>query len=176
MDILYWFAILIYTIFLVLFGLSLLYAVFFKAPFVPSTKKVSKKLIEIADLKDGQIVYDLGSGDGRLVFEALKQHDIQAVGYENSPLPYLMANIAKLFRQSPAKFRFKNFFKEDLSKPDRIFLYLIPDIMPKLGEKLKKECKKDCLIISNTFKIPNMEPIKTIPKDDGYPTIYVYQT
>ena len=88
-----------------------------------------------------------------------------------------MALLRKLLYRSKAKIRFKNFFKENLNKADIIFCYLMPAELKRLAKKMKKECKKGTRIISNTFKIKGLVPVKIIPKDDKTktPTLYFYQ-
>lgn len=160
-----------------MFGITLIQGVLTKVPFVPTRKKVTKRLLEIAKLKDGQTILDLGCGDGRLLFEAEKQAKIKAIGYEISPLPYFLSRTKKLFKRSKVEFRFKNFFKENISEADVIFLYLIPDILPDLAKKLKKECKKGTKIISHTFALHELKPKQTIKKDktQKLPSFYIYK-
>jgi hypothetical protein len=170
-----WIFVAIYLLLIVIFGISLVMAIFLKVPFVPTKKSLIKKLIEIAELKSGQIIMDLGCGDGRLLIYAKQHHDITAIGYEMSPVPYYLALIRRFFTKTKFEIRCKNFFKSNLDEANVIFLYLIPDVLPKLGEKLLKECKKGTKIISHTFKIPTLTPVKTIEKDAQHPIIYIYE-
>lgn len=134
-------------------------------------------MIEMADLKEGEIVYDLGCGDGRLLIEAEKKQNVEARGFEIAPIPFLIANIKKWTANAKIKLNFSNFLKADLCDADVIFCYLGPDIMASLYQKIKKECKKGTRIISNTFRIPEVKPAKIRPKDlqKRVPTIYLYE-
>lgn len=164
------------------FFLALLATVFvhllFLVPFVPSKKSVIEKMIHAAALKAGDTVYDLGCGDGRLLFAAEKKiQRLRAVGFEIAPLVYLLAWIRKIFNGSTAKILFKNLFSADFRKANVIFCYLIPNVMPRLSEKIKRECRSGTRIVSNTFHIPGLKTAKVIAKDlkKGLPTIYVYR-
>ena len=150
---------------------------FIRVPYVPSKMRVVKKVIEVADLKTGEHVYDLGCGDGRLLLEAEKKAKIMAEGYEAAPIPYLFAQIKKLFHHSRMHISMRNFFKVDLKNADVIFCYLGPETMTKLAEKFKKECKKGTRIISHTFHLEGFTPTKVIAKNSKLklPTIYLYQ-
>jgi len=176
-QIIYWIITGFYAFLVIIFGLSLILGIITRVPFVPTSKKVSRRLIEVANLKDGDQVYDLGCGDGRLLIEAEKQKKVQGTGYEVSPMAYLLG-LFNIFRnKSKIKINYKNFFKEKISNADVIFLYLIPDIMPKVSKKLQKECRKGTRIISNSFHLPELEPVKVYERDNKnkYPPIYIYE-
>lgn len=166
-----------FLIFLLAFAASILVQIFFTVPFVPSQKKVVSRMISLASLKPKETVYDLGCGDGRLLFEAEKKARVKAVGFEIAPLPYFWALLKKLFLGSNAAVRFQNFFKANLRKTDVIFCYLFPVTMKKLSGKIKRECRKGTRIISNTFHLPGFEPVKVLKKNKraGLPTIYLYK-
>lgn len=127
------------------------------APYVPTRAKASKRMIELAQISKGTRVYDLGSGDGKLLFLAAEKGAI-ATGFEINPFLVLFTNI-KAFC-SPYKTRvraiWKNFWNSNLSNADVILLYLIPWKMEKLEQKLLKETKPGTLIISNSFIFPHI--------------------
>jgi ribosomal protein L11 methylase PrmA len=135
------------------------------------------KIIKEAKIKKGETFLDLGCGDARMLIEAEKQKKVNAEGYEIAPMIYLMAQLRKLINKSKAKIHFKNFFKENLKHGDVIFCYLMPSELVKLAKKIKKECKKGTRIISNTFKIKGLKPIKIIPKNEKTktPKLYFYE-
>lgn len=125
------------------------------APFVPTPMEVANQMVTVANLKPGQKVYDIGCGDGRVVYLAGKKPSINATGYELSPFIYLLARIRAFFWNSKAKIRFRNFKHQDLSDADVVFCYLLPETMTHLSIKLEKELKKGAKVISYSF------PIKT---------------
>jgi hypothetical protein len=146
-------------------------------PYVPSKNKVVKQLVKIANLKDGEKIYDLGCGDGRILMEAERSAKVKTVGYEAAPIPFLLALIRKHLTHSKTKILMKNFFKKDLSDADVIFCYLGPDVANKLAKKFLKECKPGTRIYSHTFVIDDLKLKKSWPKDKaaGLPSIYYYE-
>ena len=155
--------------------LQLLFAVFFfylciafiiGAPFVPSTNRVSDIMIRFADIKKGTVVYDLGSGNGKLLFLSAKKGGM-AKGLEINPYLVLLSNIRSFF--SPFRDNvhtyWKNFWNVNLSEADVIFIYLLPWKMKKLEEKLLRECKKGTLIVSNSFIFPHLKQIESDKKN-----------
>lgn len=152
-------------------------SLFLRVPYVPTKKRVMRKMIEVAHLKNGDHVYDLGCGDGRLLFEAEKTKKVQAKGYELAPIPYLLAKIGKFFTNSKTTITMGNFFGANLKDANIIFCYLGPETMTKLYKKIKHECKKGTRIISNTFSVHGVKPSKTWPQNKKLklPSIYMYE-
>ncbi len=148
-----------------------------KVPFVPTSKRVINYVIQLCDLKKGDKVYDLGCGDARFLIEAQKKTGREAVGYENALLPFLLAKFRKYINSAKINVKMNNLFNADLSDANVIYCYLGPDVMPRLAEKFKKECKKGTRIYSNSFSISTMKPQKIwqTNKSKRLPTIYMYQ-
>jgi cyclopropane fatty-acyl-phospholipid synthase-like methyltransferase len=150
---------------------------FFRVPYVPSRKKIVNHIIKLANLKNGEKIYDLGCGDGRFLFEAERQAKIEATGFEAAPIPYLLAHFKKWISGSRVQILMRNFFHADLKDADVIFCYLGPETMTALAEKFKKECRRGTRIYSHTFSISSMKPYQTWPKNSAtkLPTIYLYK-
>jgi cyclopropane fatty-acyl-phospholipid synthase-like methyltransferase len=146
-------------------------------PYIPSRKKVVERLLEVANLKKGEVIYDLGCGDGRILFEAKKKADIKAIGYEAAPIPYLLAKFKKFLTKSKVNIYMRNFFKVSLKEADVIFCYLGPDTMDRIAKKIKDECRKGTRIYSHTFQLPALKLKKNWPKDryKSLPNIYYYE-
>ncbi|MFC1600350.1 50S ribosomal protein L11 methyltransferase [Patescibacteria group bacterium] len=170
-------------LYILILGITALYistalvSLILRVPYVPTKKSVMRKIMKETIIKKGETFLDLGCGDGRMLIEAEKQNNVNVEGYEIAPMIYLMAMLRKLVNKSKAKIHFKNFFKEDLNHGDVIFCYLMPHELVKLAKKIKKECNKGTRIISNTFKIKGLTPVKIIPKDEQnkIPTLYFYE-
>lgn len=146
------------------------------APFVPTPMEVSNRMIEIADLKKGQIVYDIGCGDGRVVYLASKKHDVKATGFELSPFIYALARIRHFLWKSKAKIKFRNFKKQNLSNADVIFCYLLPETMTRLAKKLNKELKPGAKVVSYSFPIKAWkEKEKFTFPDNKFCAIWLYE-
>ncbi len=131
------------------------------APFVPSPHKALKDVLKLAQIKKGDIVYDLGSGDGRILIEAAKKGAC-AYGWEINPFLCLIAKIrihlAGLSKN--AKAYWGNFWTKDLSKADVIFFFLITHWARTLEKKILREAKKGARIIAYVFPLPNLKPKK----------------
>lgn len=149
---------------------------FFMVPFVPSSNKVTRKMIEVAELQDGQNVFDLGCGDGRILIAAKRAKNVQTIGYELAPMVYWLALLRTKLARTQSKIHFKSFYNAKLENADVVFCYLFPEVMEKLREKFFTECKPGTRIISHTFRMHGIEPTRTIPRDikTGMPSIYVY--
>lgn len=178
-------ALIIYTIFIallfffmVLMLLEMVEDLFFKkVPYVRSENRVIANALEEIRPVKGQVVYDLGSGDGKFLRGLTKKYpDIKAVGFEKSLLPFL---ISQMRLNKKYKIKFKNFYKQDFSQPDYIYAYLFPEYMKDLEEKVKKELKPGALFISSTFPFPGWEPIKIVPlsgsKTKNWGKLFIYQ-
>ncbi|MBD3270474.1 hypothetical protein GF376_03025 [Candidatus Peregrinibacteria bacterium] len=147
-----------------------------KAPYVPSQKKMIKSILDSIQMKKNAKLYDLGCGDGRFLIQAEKTYQIKGIGFEISIIPYLFSILFKKIEKSDVQIHFANFYKKNLSDADYIFCYLYPEMMEKVAEKIKKECKKGTKLISNTFSIKNMQPSKVIAKNKNQKqNIYIYE-
>jgi predicted RNA methylase len=125
------------------------------APFVPSTGKVTQKMVEFAHIRPGDVVYDLGSGDGRLLFAAAKL-GARAIGYEINPYLVLLTNIRILFSpyRKQVKVVWHDFWGAKLADADTVFIYLLPWKMDTLANKLQKSLPAGARIVSNSFIFP----------------------
>jgi len=166
-----------FLLFTLLLAWTALTNIFFRVPYVPSKRKVIEVLKKELKFKKGDTFYDLGCGDGRILFNIEKKQKITAIGYEISFLIYLFALIRRFFSRSKAKIYLRNFLHADLKDADVIFCYLGPEVLQKLVKKIKKECRKGTRIVSNTFKANDLKPFKVIKKDakKGIPSIYFYK-
>lgn len=125
------------------------------APYAALGSERLKTVIELLDIKKGERIADLGSGDGRIVIAAAKK-GATAVGYEINYLLVLLSrkNIKKSGLKN-ASIRQKDFWSENYSSYDSITIYTLPHILPALGRKLKKELKPGSKVVSNYYKFPN---------------------
>jgi len=156
---------------------SIYFGLFFAAPWVPIGKKDLKRLFSLTSLKDGDVLYDLGSGDGRVIIKAVRDYRVKAVGFELSILLCLWAklNIWLHGLNKQGKIKFKNFFKEDLGRADVIICFLMPEAMEKLRNKFGEELRTGTRIISYSFSIPGWQPVKIDKPTLKDMPIYLYQ-
>jgi SAM-dependent methyltransferase len=129
-------------------------------PYVPSRPEIVKKMIELAKLNADDVVYDLGSGDGRIIFEAVQATGCRGVGIEIDPWLVTQSNerAQKLNLGDRATFTRKNFWNTDVSNASVIFLFQISFSMKKLEQKLRSELRPGARIVSNYFVFPNWQP------------------
>lgn len=186
--------ILLYTfeavLFLVLFTVIILFILWTvgniknKVPFVTSPKQVLSKIEEELGIKNNDILYDLGSGDGRVIlYLAEKNPNAKYIGVENNPFPVLVSKIDNFLRRkkigNSVEIIDKDFFKVDLSNATHIFTYLYPNVMDDLLTKFDEELKPGTKLVSLSFKFTNKHPIKEVDlQRSKYKLgrkIYVYQ-
>ena len=143
------------------------YAAVTSGPFVPSSRKRHMDMLMLADLSPSDVVYDLGFGDGRLIFSAAP-HVKKAIGYELSIPLVVFAKIKAFIQRSKVSIRFGNIWKQDYSDADVIFCYLLPGAMDKFFKEVWPKLKPGTRVVSNAFKIHHLEPAKQEDK------VYLY--
>jgi SAM-dependent methyltransferase len=131
-------------------------------PFVPTENKVVEKMIEIAELKKGEKIYDLGCGDGRILEVAMSKAPVEAIGIEISYIVISLARLRSWWKGSSIKLIRKNFYNQDLSDADIVICYLFPGVMKKLQKKFEKELKPGARVISYSFPMIEWQPSKTL--------------
>jgi SAM-dependent methyltransferase len=162
------FASIILPVILVIF-LWILYTHPFGAGFLPTEKKKIPKILEIAEIKKGDIVYDLGCGDARLVIEAAKYCQ-RAIGIEMDPLRYLISLLrVKISGLKNVQIRYGNFFNQDIRDADVVILFLSQGTNDRLRKKLEK-LKRGTRIISHYYKFSGWET----KAEDKKLKIYLY--
>jgi len=134
------------------------------APWWRTSGKTARAICRLAKIKKGDLIYDLGSGDGTALMIAAKEFGAKGVGIEIDPLRYWISKIV-LKKNSVADrvtILRKNFFSQSLKEADVIFVYLIPKTLERLLPKFKKELKKGTRIVSFVYEI-NL-PLKAYDK------------
>lgn len=118
-------------------------------------------MVQAADLEKGDVVLDLGAGDGRILATAMKERrGIRAIGYEGAYGVWLLAKLRSRFSKYKPDIRCENFMEADFSKADVVFTYLGIGLMQQLKPKFKKELKRGARVISHAFTIHGMKPHK----------------
>lgn len=147
------------------------------APYVPTRQHDVERMLRLAELKTGELVYDLGAGDGRFVLTAARRYQAKAVGFEISLLPYLVGlfRIRRARQGALASMRFQDFFHHDLSAADVIVCFLTPGAMAKLGPKLKRELKPGTRVVSFAFPIRDWTPVLKDKPEARAMAVWVYR-
>lgn len=156
---------------LFIFGGTFAYAGIKAAPWFSTWSYDLVRFSELAGIKAGEKFYDLGCGDGKIVFAAAGA-GAEAVGFEISLLPYLIAKINSRYVEN-AKILFKDFWKVNLSDADIVYCFLTPKANKKLKEKLESELKKGARVVAYTWPIEGWTPVKSNFQTD-HAAIYVY--
>jgi tRNA A58 N-methylase Trm61 len=155
----------------------------FIAPFVPSPNTVVEYMLKLADLKAGEVLFDLGSGDGRTVIMAAKTFGARGVGVE------LREDLAKkalgIIHESGLEDRVTivngDMFNVNLTEADVVYLYLTTSANEKIRPKLDSDLKKGARVVSHDYEIIGWRPEKVENFVEnpqlGYPshTIYLYR-
>ena len=131
-------------------------------PFVPTPQEVVDKMIELAGVKKGDVVYDLGSGDGRIVIAAAKK-GARAVGFDidGDLVKESRENVRKAGLQDLAEIRQQDFLTVDLSAASVVTMYLLPDVNMMLRPKLLNQLKPGSRVVSHAFDMGDWKPDMT---------------
>ena len=128
------------------------------APYVATKMKLINKVLKAAGLKKGKVFYELGSGDGRVVFAAANMGAV-AHGIEQSWLRVLYCRWKKI---ENTFFHHGNVFNFNYSEADVVYIYLLTKGVHRLEPKLKKELKKGATVITQTYHFKNWKPSQKI--------------
>lgn len=164
LNILTWILIIILFVVFVVFVMWMVTGYKAKVPFVPVPDSILKDIHKIMEVKEDSVVYDLGCGDGRILFYLSRFFPkARYVGIENSPFPLLLARIRAWWHRKSSSTQIEilnqDFFKRDLSGATHIFTYLYPNVMDDLLPKLDRELKSGTRLVSVTFKFTTKQPI-----------------
>ncbi len=150
------------------------YAGFEGAPWVPTSRKNVKRFLKLANVRKGEVVYDLGCGDGRVVFAAAEKGAV-ARGLEISLFPFIFAWFSRFFKKDKERIKisYKSIWKTDLSDADVIYFFLLPVAYPRMKKKLENELKKGARIVVCAWPIEGWETAVT-DKKEGELGMYLY--
>ena len=130
--------------------------------YVPTPPALVEAMLDMVDLRDGDVLYDLGSGDGRIPIAAAKRKQVRAVGIDIDPARIKEANAnAKAAGVTGAvSFKQADLFTSDFSDATVVTLYLLDTLNEKLRPKLLAELKPGTRIVSHAFRMGDWEPEK----------------
>jgi precorrin-6B methylase 2 len=133
--------------------------------FVPTPQDVVEAMLKVAKVGKGDVLYDLGSGDGRIPITAAQKHGIaRGVGIDINPerIKEANENLAKARVGDRVRFINADLFESDLSEATVVTLYLLPALNLKLLPKLLKEVKPGTRIVSHAFDMGSWKPERTL--------------
>ena len=162
--------ILIVLYFIVGLLLWIAYPIFYGAPWIPTPRKKVHNMLELAEVNNEDVVYDLGSGDGRIIIMAAEVFGARSVGIEIDFIRVLLSRFA--IRRNGLSHLVNvirgNFFKVDFSEATVVTIYQGIEVNNKLREKLLHELKPGTRIVSHTFIFKDWTPIKANEETENY--------
>ena len=169
------FSLLIFLIFMSVYGLSMIFSSLMGAPYVPTKNKLALDILKEVKFKKNGLFVELGSGDGRIVRTAVKTYSVKGLAVDVNGLLIIWSKfLSKLDGTYPRiNFVVKNILAVNLIRADYIYLFLFPAIIKKLVPIFDKELRKGTIIISHGFPISEYKK-KLIKKVDRntFPTYY----
>ena len=137
--------------------------------FVPTREAVADEMLTLAGIRADDVVYDLGSGDGRIVMLAAQKYRARGVGIEIDPRLVARAKDAAAESEVLDRVRFieADLFEADISHATLVTLYLSPRVNERLEPKLKSELRPGTRVVSHQFAIGRWPPEKTMRASDG---------
>ena len=170
---------------IILFSLILFIAFFFVTllwilipalyglPPVPTKPERIRKALKLANLRPGEVLYDLGAGDGRVLLIAAREFGAKAVGIEVGPVQCALIWLRAVARGfgNQIQIRWANFYKADLRDADVVFVYATSKEVMKLASHLEKQLKHGARVVSISADFPEWEPSVF----DEHDLIFVYE-
>jgi predicted RNA methylase len=149
------------------------------APYIPTPQIVVERMLEAGRVKAGDVVYDLGSGDGRIVITAAQKFGARAVGVEIRPDLCAKANAEIKAKGLEERVRMleDSALRVDLSPATVVTMYLLTTSNERLKPNLEKYLKPGARVVSNEFPIKGWKPLEVVHIKSGRMehTIYVYE-
>lgn len=135
------------------------FVIMFGAPFLPTLKKREHDALDLLNLKPGQTLLELGSGDGRILRQAAAQ-GITAIGFELNPLLVIYSRLLSIKYGRLVRVHWRNFWWQKIPTTDGIYVFLLQPYMAKLDKKIVQEYGKPVKLVSFAFTIPGKKPAK----------------
>lgn len=151
------------------------------APYYPTPETIVEKMLQLGGLKAGERMFDLGSGDGRIVIMAAQRFHADSTGIEFDKDLWKQSNarIKSLGLQKTARIVLGDILKQDVSPADLVTVYLLPASNDKVRPMLERQLKKGVRVVAHDFEIAGWTPEKVENvEDDGEGrshTLYLYR-
>lgn len=136
-------------------------------PYVPTPHEVVAEMLRLANVTKDDVVYDLGSGDGRIVIAAAQKFGARGVGVDINPTLVKQAreNAEKAGVSNRVKFLEQDLFETDISEATVVTLYLLPEVNTRLRPKLLSQLRPGSRVVSHIFDMGDWQPEKTSEVD-----------
>jgi SAM-dependent methyltransferase len=149
-----------------------------EVPYVPTHEKVVDEMLKVARVGKNDVLYDLGSGDGRIPITAAKRWGTRGIGVDIDPerVKEARENAARAGVADKVKFFQQDLFETDIKEATVVTLYLLPDVNLRLRPKLLAELKPGSRVVSHNYDMGDWKPEKTltVKLPDGDHTVYYW--
>jgi protein-L-isoaspartate O-methyltransferase len=151
------------------------------APYYPTPETIVEKMLKLGELKPGERMYDLGSGDGRIVIMAAQKFRAVSTGieFDNDLWKQSTDRIKSLGLEKRARIVHGDIMKQDYSPADLVTVYLLPSSNDKVRPLLEKQLKKGARVVAHDFEVGGWTPAKVEHIDDDGEgrshTLYLYR-
>lgn len=147
-------------------------------PYVPTPQPVVDAMLEVAGVTGDDVVYDLGSGDGRIVITAARKHGARGVGYDLDPARVKEAreNAREAGVENRVRFEVQNVFAAEFREATVVTMYLLPDVNQQLKPRLLAELRPGTRIVSHAFDLGDWKADKVleVKGEHGNHTVYYW--
>jgi SAM-dependent methyltransferase len=163
---------LIIVILIVIVAVSIIWPLLLGAAWSPTSVRIVDRMLEMAEIVSGDIVYDLGSGDGRIVVEAARKYRAKGVGIEVDPLRVIWSiiNVYIMRLNGSVRIVWGNIFHQDISDATIVTLFLWQRTNQKLTKKLLSELKPGTRVVSYIWTFDDWIPVSA----DEHNRVYLY--
>ena len=163
---------LIIVILIVIVAVSIIWPLLLGAAWSPTSVRIVDRMLEMAEIVSGDIVYDLGSGDGRIVVEAARKYRAKGVGIEVDPLRVIWSiiNVYIMRLNGSVRILWGNIFHQDISDATIVTLFLWQRTNQKLTKKLLSELKPGTRVVSYIWTFDDWIPVSA----DEHNRVYLY--
>lgn len=161
------------VVFLLASALWLVIPALYGVPWVPTREARIRRALQLAGIRPGEIFYDLGAGDGRVLLIAAEEFGAQAIGIEIGPVQSVLGWLRILLSgtRHRARIRCGNFYRADLSDADVVFVYLTSSQTSRLAQKLEHELRPGARVVSIAADFPGWQPSRV----DRESVIFLYE-
>jgi ribosomal protein L11 methylase PrmA len=142
--------------------------------YVPTPQDVVEDMLRLADVRKGDVLYDLGSGDGRIPVTAAKKYGVRAIGIDIDPdrIKEANANARRNRVTKLVQFRQQDLFETSFREATVVTLYLLPDLNLKLRPRLLAQLRPGARVVSHQFDMGDWKPDKTLETNGR--TVYLW--
>lgn len=149
-----------------------------EVPFVPTPQRVVDEMLRVAKVGKDDVLYDLGSGDGRIVITAARQFGTRGIGVDIDPrrISESNQNAEREGVTDRVQFQERDLFEMDLSEATVVTLYLLPNVNMRLRPKLLRELRPGARVVSHNYDMGDWKPNRTIDmsKEGGHHIVYYW--